>query len=511
MNLIVTAARRSRRAPSASTVPSLAWLLLLVLFGVLVLVEIVHAQDGFSAESLAPAPARPGGLVSVWGATPLEQARFLVSLDGSYGRRPLSVNDADGERVADLIGSMSTLELVGGVGIVDRLDLTLALRMHRVAHGTELGQMAPPGLRAATLPESEVAFGDVGVTPRVALLRPSAKSGEGFALALLLPVWLPTGDDEVYAGEGVRIEPRIALEHRFRSVGLGLNVGYLVRPEAQLLGQTIDDMAVWGLGASIDLAREVELVGEVNGRLALGTNDFGADDAPTELLAALRWHDDRWLAQLGGGPGLVGGLAEPVFRVIGAVTFVSAPPTRRSPDRDRDGLSDELDRCPDHAEDRDGFEDDDGCPDEDNDRDGVLDAVDRCPEEAEDGDGFEDDDGCPDPDDDGDGVLDALDACRNESGVDDPYPAKRGCPPDRDGDSIVDASDACPDVAGVASTEPAANGCPPDGDGDGVLDSDARSGASRCVGSARIELDTSGFSKRCASSSSTSRLLLQRA
>ncbi|MEB2324124.1 MAG: hypothetical protein OZ921_16545, partial [Sorangiineae bacterium] len=57
-------------------------------------------------------------------------------------------------------------------------------------------------------------------------------------------------------------------------------------------------------------------------------------------------------------------------------------------DRDRDGIRDSLDRCPDDPEDRDGFEDEDGCPDPDNDRDGIPDAKDRCPNEPEDRDGF---------------------------------------------------------------------------------------------------------------------------
>ncbi|HXI54927.1 MAG TPA: OmpA family protein, partial [Polyangia bacterium] len=36
------------------------------------------------------------------------------------------------------------------------------------------------------------------------------------------------------------------------------------------------------------------------------------------------------------------------------------------------------------------------CPDPDNDKDGFLDAVDKCPDAAEIFNGFEDDDGCPD-------------------------------------------------------------------------------------------------------------------
>ena len=51
---------------------------------------------------------------------------------------------------------------------------------------------------------------------------------------------------------------------------------------------------------------------------------------------------------------------------------------------------------PNEAEDKDGFEDDDGCPDLDNDKDGVPGARDKCPGEAETKNGYQDDDGCPD-------------------------------------------------------------------------------------------------------------------
>jgi outer membrane protein OmpA-like peptidoglycan-associated protein len=80
-------------------------------------------------------------------------------------------------------------------------------------------------------------------------------------------------------------------------------------------------------------------------------------------------------------------------------------------DRDGDGISDSDDQCPDVAEDRDGFEDDDGCPELDNDGDGILDASDGCPNIAEDKDGFQDEDGCVDDDNDRDGFLDGDDQC----------------------------------------------------------------------------------------------------
>lgn len=64
-------------------------------------------------------------------------------------------------------------------------------------------------------------------------------------------------------------------------------------------------------------------------------------------------------------------------------------------DTDDDGVIDSRDRCPDAAEDLDGFVDEDGCPDVDDDGDGLSDVIDKCPREAEDLDGFEDLDGCP--------------------------------------------------------------------------------------------------------------------
>ncbi len=61
---------------------------------------------------------------------------------------------------------------------------------------------------------------------------------------------------------------------------------------------------------------------------------------------------------------------------------------------DEDSVSQAKDLCPDEAEDMDGVNDFDGCPDEDNDGDGIPDVADRCPNKAEDMDGINDEDGC---------------------------------------------------------------------------------------------------------------------
>ena len=97
-------------------------------------------------------------------------------------------------------------------------------------------------------------------------------------------------------------------------------------------------------------------------------------------------------------------------------------------DHDHDGVRNDRDGCPDQAEDFDGFEDEDGCPDTDNDRDGVPDRRDLAPDLAEDVDGFEDYDGRPDLDNDGDGLRDADDACPDNAEDFDGDADTDGCP-----------------------------------------------------------------------------------
>jgi len=117
-------------------------------------------------------------------------------------------------------------------------------------------------------------------------------------------------------------------------------------------------------------------------------------------------------------------------------------------DKDKDGVYDEDDRCPDVF----GLAALKGCPDKDG--DGIADLDDKCPDVK----GLASFQGCPDRD--GDGITDADDRCPDVAGA----KAMNGCP-DKDKDGIADIDDNCPDVAGIAKFK----GCP-DTDGDGIMD-----------------------------------------
>ncbi len=121
------------------------------------------------------------------------------------------------------------------------------------------------------------------------------------------------------------------------------------------------------------------------------------------------------------------------------------PPTPPTPpaDRDKDGIPDYMDSCPDQP----GTAMLKGCPDRDN--DGIADKDDACPDAA----GPVATKGCPDRD--GDGVIDSEDRCPDVPGS--PLKEYMGCPiPDTDGDGVRDDIDKCPTVKGTFANA----GCP---------------------------------------------------
>lgn len=124
------------------------------------------------------------------------------------------------------------------------------------------------------------------------------------------------------------------------------------------------------------------------------------------------------------------------------------------PDTDKDGVYDDVDKCPQVP----GLPRYQGCPIPDTDGDGINDEEDSCKTVA----GVLRYHGCPIPDTDGDGVNDEEDSCKTVAGL----KQFHGCP-DTDGDGIPDNLDKCPTVAGVEKYQ----GCPiPDSDHDGVPD-----------------------------------------
>jgi len=306
------------------------------------------------------------------------------------------------------------------------------------------GSTALPPTIASTGSATTTAVGDVRVSGKAALV-PNEQGG--FGLAAVGDVWLPTGDRSSFAGDGsIRAGARLLADYSIVVASAQASLGYVLRtehrtwPAAAVGGTTYGETIPWSLGVLLrpavfrgaDKGNRQTWEVAVHGWLPGGpVGPFGSGDpgsarqSPVLLAASDRialGHDRDAFILAGGEVGLETAVGVPVFR--GVVSIGWAP---RDHDLDHDGVPDDVDQCPEIAEDRDGFEDADGCPEIDNDDDGIVDAEDKCP---------------------------------SAPGVEQPGP-RNGCPaPDGDRDGVPDDADACPNEAGLKSDDPKANGCP---------------------------------------------------
>ena len=145
---------------------------------------------------------------------------------------------------------------------------------------------------------------------------------------------------------------------------------------------------------------------------------------------------------------------------------IVAGTNKKDKDKDKDGVWDKLDVCPNTP--LNVIVTELGCP-IDNDGDGVADYLDECPHTPSAAYGFIDSVGCP-IDTDGDGVPDYRDECPNTPREAYGYLAVTGCPLDSDGDGVYDYLDQCPNTPAAAYGMVDTLGCPIDSDGDGVYD-----------------------------------------
>ena len=366
-------------------------------------------------------------------------------------------DSATGDRmvVGALVSTRTTADLLGSIVLHRALSIGADLPLVIYQDRPQNSQIAPNGLESL----SRFGLGNLRLVPKLTV---ATEDRQGIGVAVLAALTLPTESmGDAYLGDhGVSVAPTVALSKRFGAWSTGLNLGYLARKRARLLDLVVDDevFSRAGVGYDLSLGRPIRI--DVTMSAATATADFGGHLNINHLegLVGATVQVDPQVQLFGGvGAGLSHGFGTPDARAMLGVRLTRGGGVEpRKPvelDRDHDGILDVVDRCPAQPEDKDGFEDDDGCPDPDNDKDGVLDVADRCPNDPEDMDAFEDDDGCPDPDNDKDGVLDVADRCPIVSGVE----ANQGCPDtDADGDTVVDRLDRCPTEIGP----PENNGCP---------------------------------------------------
>ncbi len=375
-----------------------------------------------------------------------------------------------GEERTTVVESITSAQLTVAYGIDDRFQVGANLPIIFALTGEGLmastGMPDPNGL-------SVTGLGDLVLEGKMRIHRE-----RGLRLGAIGQLSIPTSvgsNESQFIGDNLpTLRAKLAAQYDTGRVSFGANTGVILRKPRTIYDSTIGQQLTWGAGAAVRLTNKFSLIGEGFGRA--GLPDFSLDASPLEVIGGLRLYATPAVAVVvGGGAGLVKGIGSPESRFFVSIGY--SPDVR---DTDGDGIANARDKCPAVAEDRDGWADDDGCPDDDNDNDRRPDDEDKCPTIAEDVDGFDDDDGCPQLDNDADKLTDLKDKCPNdaEDGME-PQP-NDGCPAnlrDSDGDGLNDVFDKCATAEEDMDGFEDGDGCAEaDNDADGVADANDKCG-----------------------------------
>ncbi|MCU1279869.1 MAG: hypothetical protein JWM53_3415 [bacterium] len=455
--------------------------------------RLAHAQRGIDAQLFRPA-LDGYGIFTVERAQTAHQWDFGVKLYADYAANPLRLGllrDASGAPdVQTMIDRQVAVHLAAHLGLTNWLqlavDLPLSAQHYTAAYGSP-GSYAGAGLQrtgfyGGDAPYTNVAPPDAApLDLRLALKARLVRRGL-FGLAFAAVATIPFGDKSAFLGDsGFTFRPILIADVTRGPITVAVNVGVIVRGETVVRAPGEDRALLdvgheltWSAGAAYRFVRMAGVAAEIYGLVPLvhsasGPLD-GGRDYTAEALAGFQFfpRKDLIIAAGGGSSVIRSALRRDDYRAFVGVTWAPAAGrgalTAATADSDGDGIPDDVDACPLEAEDKDQFDDEDGCPEPDNDQDGIADALDRCPNEPEDRDTFQDDDGCPDLDNDRDGVPDVQDKCPSEPEDRDGFQDDDGCPElDNDGDGVADANDKCPNEAETFNGVDDQDGCPDSG------------------------------------------------
>jgi large repetitive protein len=411
---------------------------------------------------------------------------FVVTATVSHAMNPLTLDAfMDGVFLNDhrVVERSTMFELGGAYAFLDRFEAGVRMPLYS-QDGQPFGD---PQQEFTTQPASGTAAGDLVLHAKARLWR----GGSG-SIATAVQMTLPTATKGEFTGTEKPSGRALVLaalnpDTLKRRITLTANFGAVLRAKSRFANIEQGGGATWGLGVSVRAFDRVWVAAEVFGDMLPsarleGTGGDSVSLSPIEYLGGIRWlPDHRFAIGLAAGRGLTSAAGSPEVRGVLSLTFTpgaSELPSLRDPeqpdiDSDGDGIRNRVDKCPEQAEDRDLFEDSDGCPDDDNDGDKVADGVDKCPLDPEDLDGFQDDDGCVDKDNDNDGLADGQDKCPDQPEDKDGFQDVDGCPDnDNDLDGIADGQDKCPAQPETINGNKDEDGCPDAGDSTIVLSPD---------------------------------------
>jgi OOP family OmpA-OmpF porin len=364
--------------------------LTLVLFIGLVGALPAHAQEDAKVDSFEAAPDQSGFTgfpgTKVPGAWGLDGTLWLDygfhAVEGDpLGWKQRWVDHRVGATLAAQLGIMSR----GAVAL--RLPLLLF-------------QDDPAGLDLKTAFVGNPAI-DARVRVLGAAVRPDGSVQDGAALAVRGIVSLPIPSERtLFTEDSVRAELALIGDVETFGIGAGMQLGYRYRFDDVPIGiRELRDQLRLATGVRVPMplvaraypgkVQEAVLI-----ELDVATDPqgfFKRATTPIETRVSYQIHVGDVHLTAGAGAGLLAAVGSPDMRVLVGVGY-----SPRKHDQDADGVPDGEDQCEHLPEDQDGFQDADGCADDDNDGDLIVDEDDRCPMDAAEVGLDEDEDGCTD-------------------------------------------------------------------------------------------------------------------
>ena len=327
------------------------------------------------------------GFIGLDGTRTPEPFRFAFALFLDLALDPVEL-ELSGDKFVPVQKRIAT-HVSAEVGLFGRLAVAARLPLILLQEGQNLPPPNAGELESFALvdPQLAIRYRFFGVSM---VDRNAPRDGPG--LALQLAATLPIGTDDAYASDGAtQLDAALLGDFQLLGAGAGASLGFRhhFRDEAGG-GLELKNEFTFAVAFKLPLPPVPAVVAllELRGATAFE----GEASTALELALGANLNLGDVVLALAGSLGLTDGIGSPDGRVVLGVRW---SPT--DSDQDGDGLSDGDDQCPFLAEDRDGFNDTDGCPEPDNDNDLVPDLDDRCPDEQAEEGRDEDEDGCTDP------------------------------------------------------------------------------------------------------------------
>ncbi len=360
---------------------------LVVALAALLVSASASAEEGrFDAQIFRPSAA-PRDLVMVQKSEVIADLSPTFGLFTNIALDPLVLVSKSTSQRINAVAARLELTGMAGMGFFNWFDVSVAVPFVAWQSSDNLRAIGTEG------PVNPTGMGDVRLSSKVAVpffnRKDEVKSG--FGMAVSGNVNLPTGSPTNFTGDGVvTYGGSLIADYRFGiGVLVAVNGGIWFRPDRQLAGVRIGDMASFGISAEAYVVQRwgISIIGEVFGYPSLTTYPDSIRQIPAEFLMGARWQTKQGISvTVGGSFGAACGFGAPAVRFFTSITWQPKQSREQeeinrlqmvdSEDPDHDGLIAAADRCPEVP----GAPENLGCPDKDSDKDGVIDREDDCPD-----------------------------------------------------------------------------------------------------------------------------------